>query len=228
MAATALVLTWYHPAVDAVAGYADWLRMVHVPEGVRLIEGVEAGRLFELDEQRPVMTDPLAFPLFSMYEFTDDPELIFERARSVERQAWGGGPVYCRTLIQKPVGARHGSTAGGDLILVELNRYPDDLRKAIVAYQQSSWMPQALQLAGLLAAQRYEKHHLDHPSVPFSAPFQHHDVIIWELENDGRGWLDARRAAGLESGIPSSQLSEADGTRAALSERRSGMYRRLK
>jgi len=91
MAATAPVLTWHRRAADGVAGYADWLRMVHMPEGVRLIERVEAGRLFELDGQRPVMTDPLAFPLFSTYEFADDPELIFERARSVERQ--GGRAV---------------------------------------------------------------------------------------------------------------------------------------
>ena len=227
MTSSVLVFTFYNPRIDETAAYGEWLRDVHIPEGLELLEGVVAGHLFARQDEQPVMTDPLAFPLLSIYELTDDPERILDQAHSIKRQAYEGGPVYTRTTLHSPVGDRHGSSAPGGSVLVEFAQYPTDLRAKILEYQRALWLHEVSRLDGVVAAQRYEKYDLDHPPIPFSAPFAYRDLIIWELEDGVGRWLDARSDAGLDAGLPAGELSEDDLARASLSERRSGAFVRL-
>ncbi|HUA44555.1 MAG TPA: hypothetical protein VMA77_04965 [Solirubrobacteraceae bacterium] len=227
MTAPVVVITFYDPAPDEAATYAEWLRDVHIPEGVDLIKGVAAGALFALHDEQRTMNDPLAFPLFSLYEFTDDPERVFDRAMSIERHAYEGSPVPTRTTVQAPLGDRHGSHATGELVVVEFAQYPIDLRATILEHQRAHWLDEVSALGSVVAVQQYEKSDFEHPPVPFSAPFSYRDLTIWELQDGVGSWLDARIDAGLDAGLPTDELSEQDLVRASMSTRRSGAFARL-
>jgi len=223
--ASVFVFTFYNPRADETAAYTEWLRDVHIPENLDLLDGVVAGHLFSRQDQQPVMTDPLAFPLFSIHEFTDDPERILDEAHSIERQAYEGGRAYTRTTLHSPLGDRHGSSAPGESVVVEFAQYPPDLRPTILEYQRAQWLDEVCGLDGVIAVQRYEKYGLDHPPIPFSAPLSYRDLIIWEFEDGVGRWLGARSDTGLDAGFP--EFTDDDLARASLSERRSGAFVRL-
>ncbi|HTR79239.1 MAG TPA: hypothetical protein VMH39_14060 [Gemmatimonadaceae bacterium] len=226
MTVPVVVITFYCPTPDQVATYADWLREVHIPESVDLIDGIAAGQLFALHDEQRTINDPLVFPLFSLYELTDDPARVFDRATSIERQPYDGIPVHTRTTVQAPVGNPHGSHATGQLVVVEFAQYPTDLRARILEHQRAQWLAEVSALGSVVAVQQFEKCDFEHPPVPFSAPMSYRDLTIWELQDGVGRWLDARSDAGLDAGLPD-ELSEPDLVRASLSTRRSGAFVRL-